>query len=162
MTTPIRYTTGDATHPEGEGDRPIIIAHIVNDVGAWGAGFVLAISKRWPSTRSRYLMFHRNGMRRLRATQFMPVEPLVVVANMCAQHGVGRDLDGKPPIRYDALHDCLSDVGDRAIDEGAEVHMPRIGCGLAGGTWEIVEPIIQETLADRGVQVVVYDYQARP
>ena len=41
---PIQFITGDATAPIGKGNR--IIAHVCNDIGAWGAGFVLAISKR--------------------------------------------------------------------------------------------------------------------
>lgn len=40
----IIYLKGDATKPEGLGTR--IIAHICNDVGLWGKGFVLAVSKR--------------------------------------------------------------------------------------------------------------------
>jgi O-acetyl-ADP-ribose deacetylase (regulator of RNase III) len=36
--------------------------------------------------------------------------------------------------------------------------MPRIGCGLAGGSWEEIEPIIKRTLTDQGVEVVVYDF----
>jgi hypothetical protein len=37
------------------------------------------------------------------------------------------------------------------------VHMPRIGCGLAGGQWEEIEPIIETTLGAKGVAVTVYD-----
>lgn len=40
----IHYVTGDATEPIGEGEK--IIAHICNDQGGWGAGFVLALSKK--------------------------------------------------------------------------------------------------------------------
>ena len=43
--TPITYIVGDATRPIGDG--PKIIAHCCNTVGAWGAGFVMAISNRW-------------------------------------------------------------------------------------------------------------------
>jgi hypothetical protein len=35
--------------------------------------------------------------------------------------------------------------------------MPRIGCGLAGGDWSRIEPLIEEQLCARGVQVTVYD-----
>ena len=35
--------------------------------------------------------------------------------------------------------------------------MPRIGCGLAGGDWNKVEKIINETLIDKGIEVYVYD-----
>jgi hypothetical protein len=36
--------------------------------------------------------------------------------------------------------------------------MPRIGCGLAGGRWERIEPLIQHNLAERGIPVTVYDH----
>jgi hypothetical protein len=38
----LRLVTGDATTPTGEGNK--IIAHICNDIGGWGKGFVVAIS----------------------------------------------------------------------------------------------------------------------
>jgi hypothetical protein len=34
--------------------------------------------------------------------------------------------------------------------------MPRIGCGLAKGDWDQVEPLIQESLGD--IPVYVYDF----
>jgi hypothetical protein len=37
------------------------------------------------------------------------------------------------------------------------VHLPRIGCGLAGGTWKRVEPLIDARLCARDVPVTVYD-----
>ena len=36
--------------------------------------------------------------------------------------------------------------------------MPRIGCGLAGGKWSVVEPLIEQQLVAAGVAVTVYDY----
>ena len=40
----LRYVTGDATVPQGGG--PKILVHLCNDAGGWGAGFVLAVSRR--------------------------------------------------------------------------------------------------------------------
>jgi hypothetical protein len=37
--------------------------------------------------------------------------------------------------------------------------MPRIGCGLAGGEWSIVEPLIEEHLVKVGVPVTVYNFE---
>jgi hypothetical protein len=48
-------------------------------------------------------------------------------------------------------------VAEMAKVKQAGVHMPRIGCGLAGGTWDKIDPIIQRTLCDQGVRVIVYD-----
>jgi hypothetical protein len=36
--------------------------------------------------------------------------------------------------------------------------MPRIGCGLAGGRWERVEPIIAGTLLRQEIDTTVYDF----
>jgi hypothetical protein len=36
--------------------------------------------------------------------------------------------------------------------------MPRIGCGLAGGKWERIEPLILQELSQHDVAVYVYDF----
>jgi hypothetical protein len=76
---------------------------------------------------------------------------------MVAQRGIKTGSQG-PPIRYPAVDACLAKVGDAALALGASVHMPRIGCGLAGGKWEEIEPLIAKNLTARGVEVTVYDF----
>jgi O-acetyl-ADP-ribose deacetylase (regulator of RNase III) len=51
-------------------------------------------------------------------------------------------------------------LGEHALEKGASVHMPRIGCGLAGGRWELIEPMIVTRLSDRDVAVVIYDFDS--
>jgi O-acetyl-ADP-ribose deacetylase (regulator of RNase III) len=75
---------------------------------------------------------------------------------MIAQHDT-RPINGVPPIRYDALVLTLAAVAAFASERSATVHMPRIGCGLAGGSWDEVSAIIERELTSKGVQVVVYD-----
>src|SRR5262245_49475582 len=83
----IHYRVGDATRPEGSGAR--VIAHVCNDVGAWGAGFVLAVSRRWKAPEEAYRRaFKEGGGLALGAVQFVPVEPDLTVANMVAQKGI--------------------------------------------------------------------------
>jgi O-acetyl-ADP-ribose deacetylase (regulator of RNase III) len=158
MTIPIQFIKGDATAPVGEG--PKIIAHISNDIGAWGKGFVMALSKRWEAPEAAYRSWHAAGEAAgfgLGAVQFVPVDSTTWVANMVGQHGI-RTTKAGPPIRYHAVTECLCRLGDKAVELGASVHMPRIGCGLAGGEWPKIEPLIQEHLSDRGVSVTVYDF----
>ena len=139
----INYIQGDATAPVGDGHK--IIAHICNDKGAWGAGFVLAISKKWkePETMYRLKRFFRLG-----TVDYIDVdmENKIIVANMIAQHGTGIDVYGNIPLRYSALVDCLRDLDEMAEHLNASVHMPKIGSGLSGGDWKIIEQIIRETL----------------
>ena len=66
---------------------------------------------------------------------------------------------GEPPIRYPAVGQCLRTLGDRAIELQASVHMPRIGCGLAGRRWDQIEPLIEAGLSQRGVAVTIYDFE---
>ena len=153
---PIKYLKGDATAPNEPG--PKIIAHVCNDVGAWGRGFVLALSARWPEPEADYRKWHRelDGKLVLGSVQYVQVAPGILVANMIGQSGIA-PVDGVPPVRYSAIGGCLSGVAAIAIEHGASVHMPRIGCGLAGGTWDRIEPLIEQQLAAEDVRVFIYD-----
>ncbi|MBN1174451.1 MAG: macro domain-containing protein [Micromonosporaceae bacterium] len=154
----LRIIQGDATVPQAAG--PKIIAHICNDLGGWGKGFVLAVSRRWPEPERAYRRWHRERAGNdfgLGAVQLVQVRPDIWVANMVGQHGM-RAGSGGPPIRYEAVARCLGTVADQALRLGASVHLPRIGCGLAGGRWERVEPIIVEHLCARDVPTTVYDH----
>lgn len=147
--TKINYITGDATRPQGDG--AMIICHICNDYGAWGAGFVLALTKRWRYPEDYYRARHTYP---LGEVDILCVEDKTFVANMIAQHGLRPDTRGVPPIRYEALETALQKVNLVAERMNATLHMPRIGAGLAGGDWQRIAAIIEKTVS---VPVTVYD-----
>lgn len=170
----ITYVKGDATAPTVPGNK--IIAHVCNDIGGWGRGFVLSVSKRWPEAERQYRRWYQEqpNMPGLEGQHMFPgasqyvlvdykgtppnYEERTFVANMVAQKGIFPK-DGVPPIRYVALKTCLTHLGEFAEYVGnASIHMPRIGCGLAGGTWTEVEKLIEESLSHH--QVYVYDFVA--
>lgn len=153
----IIYLKGDATQPQAKGNK--VIAQVCNDLGGWGKGFVLALSKRWRGPEAAYRSWHKDRSKNdfgLGAVQLVQVEPYIWVANMVAQRGM-KSGSNRPPIRYEAVRACLKRLSVEARQLEASVHMPRIGCGLAGGRWEEVEPIIAEELISQGIQVTVYD-----
>ena len=153
----IQYRKGDATAPQSENNK--IIVHICNDIGGWGKGFVMAISKRWKKPENQYReWFKSKDGFELGKVQFVQVEEDLWVANLIGQHKVNKDENGNAPIRYDAIEDGLKEVASFAKENNASVHMPRIGCGLAGGKWEMIEPIILQRLSNNDVEVVVYDF----
>jgi O-acetyl-ADP-ribose deacetylase (regulator of RNase III) len=149
----IKYVDGDATRPRGEGKK--IIVHCCNDIGAFGAGFVLALSRRWKEPEEFYRSVPVNELK-LGNVQIVEVEKDIIVANMIGQHGVGYSPDGQPPIRYNAIRTCLTAVNKLAVEIGATVHGPKFGSGLAGGDWKEIEKIIKETVT---VDVTVYIYK---
>ncbi|WP_406443523.1 macro domain-containing protein [Streptomyces sp. NBC_00631] len=154
----ITYILGDATAPSAKGVK--VIAHVCNDLGGWGKGFVLALSRRWPEPEKAYRAWHRdraNNDFALGAVQLVRVERYIWVANMIGQRGTRTGSKGVP-VRYEAIDTALAKLADEATELGASVHMPRIGCGLAGGKWSRVEPLIKERLVTRQIPVTVYDY----
>ncbi|MFI1260022.1 MULTISPECIES: macro domain-containing protein [Streptomyces] len=171
--TGITYIKGDATAPRGEGIK--VITHVCNDLGGWGKGFVLALSRRWPEPEAAYRRWHRERAHNdfgLGAAQFVQVADDLWVANVVGQQGIrpspsrrgprspkGETSPGDSgvPVRYEAIDAGLGRVADGARRLGASVHMPRIGCGLAGGVWARVEPLISGRLARGGISVTVYD-----
>jgi O-acetyl-ADP-ribose deacetylase (regulator of RNase III) len=167
----ISYLRGDATSPQSSG--PKLIAHISNTIGGWGRGFVLALSARWPDPERFYrAWYHRKdpslvqkenpkfvrlemtGRFALGESQLVQVRHDTFVLNMIAQEGTKTGSKG-PPIRYEALALCLRHADKFARDLGASIHGPRFGCGLAGGSWEKVGPLVEKLITQ---PVTIYDF----
>lgn len=162
----LRYVKGDATIPRGGAHR--ILMHICNDVGGWGRGFVVALAKRYPKTEQQYRIWYRAQIDgrtpfKLGEVQMVELQSDLAVANMIAQHDTKPEVsnDGKvtPPIRYEALKNCLGKVAKEAKDRNSSVHAPRLGAGLSGGDWAEIEKLIKEVLIDRGINVTIYDLE---
>jgi hypothetical protein len=177
---------GDATRPEGEGEKRIVIPHVVNDIGKWGRGFVLAINKRWgtgvmtayqqwfsgtkledieedlvsypvPSS-DRFASIICQDPFKLGSAQFVLVPDRVCIANMVGQHGCYNGSDGRPPIRYGALAKSMELVTHLCINN-TEIHCPKFGSDLSGGHWPTIELMIKEIWVDAGIPVTVYEWE---
>ena len=154
----INFITGSALEPDVIGQK--FIVHVCNDIGGWGSGFVVPLGKKWPRSEASYRRWHKESKNpdskiynsfNLGMVQPVPVEDDIIVMNMIAQHGHN---PADKPIRYEALKQCLTKVAEYAeLHLNASIHMPRIGCGLAGGEWSKVQEIIEETLKDLPVYV---------
>lgn len=142
---------------------------------AGAKGFVLAISRRWKEPEYAYRKWSREnkwvhfitkkkydkkkgahtvkdityssvtkfGLGRV---IFIKVEEDIEVANMVAQGDM---------VDYSAVDRGLRRIARRAKKWGRSLHMPRIGCGLGGGKWEEIEPLIIKHC--EGLEVFVYD-----
>jgi len=164
-TTPlVNYVEGDATAPVGDGLK--IIAHCCNNVGAWGAGFVVALSKQWMRPEIEYRKWHRERKQRgdnelpLGAMQLVPVESDIYVANIIGQRGIRTAKGGVPPIRYEAIEKGFRYIAQFATahpERNVSVHAPRLGCGLAGASWSKIEPLLDRYFVLHGIPVTIYD-----
>lgn len=159
MENKLEYRKGDVL--EFDTSKSTMIIHIVNNKIAWGAGFVLALSKKWKEPEREYL----DDMYNLGDVGFIKIPNTnVIVANMCAQT-LGY-IGGKPPIRYEALKECLEKVGNfinrensfRSAEQQYVVRCPKIGAGLAGGDWNIISKMLEDILVkNHHISTTVYE-----
>lgn len=160
---------GNAVYPQGDGIKYII--HCCNDVGAWGAGFVLAINGRWVNPEAAYRLWSSNASTfKLGQIQAVQVENDISVINMIGQRGIGTDrikIGGitriVKPIRYEAIEECLQRVAALCVDSQsnqviANVHAPKFGSGLAGGEWKHIEQLIESNISGHNIPVTIYNY----
>lgn len=159
--TEIVYEIGDATKPPTKRGAYSVICHCCNTLGSWGAGFVLPLGRRFPAAKQNYLRFigSTKPNERLGKVSYEKVDPNIVVANIMGQERIYRTADGKIPLDYNALKNGFEDVLKRFLGYKVPftIHMPRIGCGLAGGEWSKVSKIIEDVFCSNDIEVFVYD-----
>lgn len=150
----IKYVEGDlfshvALRAQDEDKNFILIPHVCNDIGAWGAGFVIPLGRVYPDAQTSYRKLFELQAGELGYTDFVRVTNHVFVANMIAQHGVG----GKRPLRYNHLAKCLADVAEYAERGNMEIHAPMFGSGLSGGNWDTISDLITDSWANLDVTI---------
>jgi hypothetical protein len=182
----LKYIDGDVTKPQRDKDQIIIIPHVCNNRGGYGAGVALAIAKRWPSAEFAYQYYYEKQLdayddddspvpirfsnpktdERIKKAQkaFLGSyshaeikDELIYICNMVAQDGY-RSKDNPIPLKYTALEVCMKEVGELALFYDAEIHCPKFGSDLAGGHWEVIEGMIKELWVKRGINVIVYNF----
>ena len=85
----------------------------------------------------------------------VPISGKLIVINAYTQFYYGQNSPGSHiPLDYDALTLCLRKIN--YIFAGKHIGLPKIGCGLAGGEWDVVKDIIQEELKDCDVTIVIF------
>jgi len=117
-----------------------------------GAGVAFQIQKYFPTAYLADQATIRGHKAKLGTCQFVEVSDTLTVVNAYTQYGTGI---GKQ-VNYDALRLCMQQI--KKTLGGKHIGMPLIGCGLAGGDWDVVSEIIQEELDFEDVTVVVLDW----
>lgn len=118
-----------------------IICHQVNCQRVAGAGLALQIRQKWPDW---YVQF-KISIPMLGRCNFWSAENNLSIASLYAQDGYDRTGNNTD---YVALRRCM-DIVSMTSRFGKEdrIYIPYgIGCGLAGGDWNIVSQIIAEEL----------------
>lgn len=150
------FVHGNVLNPVGI--EPRIICQLVNDQArVWGGGVARSAAQRYPDAQRQFSRWFMQTTKheRLGRVHFANTDANIIIASLIAQEGYGAS--ATPRIRYAPLEQCLLTVSDYALAHKSSVHLPRIGAGQSGGSWDTVEEIIRDTLIAKGVRVTVYD-----
>ncbi len=149
----VETKVGSATSPRPEKGKGVIIAHLCNNLGGWGRGFVLAVDQLSSAPRAAYQGLSKDHGKSANANaniplgevQFVEVQTGLFVSNMIAQDRYADDHEDGCAVDYKALRRCLLITFHRAIRLGYSVHIPEgIGSGLAGGDQLKISQMIAE------------------
>lgn len=147
----ITIKTGDLLNAE-----ETIIGHQVNCCGAAG-GLAAAVFEKWPyAANDYYHVIDRireaggQGYVMLGKTQLTGTQKDGhIIANIYGQYYAGEDY------RPGVLQLALESLASKAKALNASVALPwKLSCGICGGDWNEVLPMIEETMKD--VQCTIY------
>ena len=128
----------------------------VNCQGVMGAGLAKQIRDQYPEVYARYKDLHDNfNLHKLGRTELIRVSDGRIHAMMYAQDGYGRS---GCYTDYEAFQACLDEQQRWLNNIYSREHLVafpyKIGCGLAGGDWNIILPML-ERFSDHVPQRVV-------
>ena len=158
----INYVKGDATNPVVENGITALIPHVCNINGGWGAGFVLALSKKWKKPEKEYRKWFESK-KDFSLGNIGPVfvEKHIAIINMLAQSGY-KSTENQLPVRYYALVLCMEAVANFAANfvrfnsQKVEIHTCKFASDLGGLEWNTVEQLIEDIWIANGIPVTIY------
>lgn len=137
------------------------IIHGCNTRNNFGAGIALAIKKKFPEAYAADSRAYTNSTAVLGNFSFAELDDNRSVYNLYQQSTWHKKGGHDIPLSYDALLCGLKKVRDYHFQKfvtPGKLGIPWcMGCGLAGGNWNIVSEIIRETFAENEVVIVKLD-----
>lgn len=141
-----------------------VIVHGCNAQGAMGSGVARVIKTKWPVVYTDYRSMYKQYGLETGDVIYSHVEENLYVANAITQEFYRGCKDGPELdvyVDYQAVGRCFQDIidfFDEYPDITRNIHMPFIGAGLAGGSWNRIEGIIKEVLKDTDINLYLWIY----
>jgi len=143
-----------------------VICHQVNCKGVMGAGLAKQIRNKYPNVYDHY-KWHCETFGQTSGVKSSLLGNIIldfgkdidsgkqIIASLFAQDGYGRD---KRYTDYEALRKGLKCLSLFLGGHENTIAIPyQMGCGLGGGDWNVVLPIVEEELASYTIEVWKYN-----
>jgi O-acetyl-ADP-ribose deacetylase (regulator of RNase III) len=131
----------------------LVVAHGCNCSGGFGSGFAKSVADKYPQVKEGYLHRHNTRGWKLGDVQLINVGDGSgrILANCGTQYKYGKPDQG-PYVSYPAIREITKKLVE-SFPQGFA--MVKIGAGLAGGNWDIIERIVNEESGTIEVRVYV-------
>ena len=120
------------------------IVHCANSHGIMGTGVAAGIKQKYPAAFKHYRKQYEDIGLELGTNNVCPVSEKLMIVNLIGQEDFGT---GKRFVSYDALCKCFENLNTSIKNSNypIEIHIPKLGAARAGGNWEIIREIIEQT-----------------
>jgi len=134
-----------------------VIIHGCNCFNTMGAGIAKNIKREFPEAYQADLRTIKGDRKKLGSvsvgSHLLPSGKTLRVVNAYTQYTYGRGND----FVLDAYISAMSQAFDQFPNR--RIGMPLIGCGLAGGEWSALKPILEELVNFKNANVTVVYYE---
>lgn len=144
----IKQIDGDLVKQSHEFD---VIAHGANCWCTMGSGIAPQIKNKFPEAYEADCTTNKGDIGKL-GTITHTVNTTPIVVNIYSQFGYGGSRYGNVDLDYNALRTGLREMKNKF--SGKKFGLPKIGAGLAGGDWDVIERIIETELEGEDVTIV--------
>lgn len=146
----IKYVDGDLLR---DADQFDVIGHCCNCFCTMGSGIAPQIKDKFPEAFEVDCKTTKGDITKLGTISFTEnTSPIVV--NLYGQYDYTGRRRNEMDLDYQALKSALQLMKDKYT--GKRFGLPKLGAGLAGGDWTVIERIIQEVFAGEYVTIVNY------
>lgn len=144
-----------------------VIGHQVNTIGVMGAGLALQIRRKWPNVFKEYnkysAKFESHPDILLGTILITDTDNTSVIGEVCNMFAQNMFINKSNPVatNYNALESCLYHLSKYCRDNNFKsVGLPyNLGCGLAGGDWNVVYPMIEKAFEDYEGTVEIWNIE---
>lgn len=141
-----------------------VIAHGCNCMNTMKSGIAPKIASAFPEAWAADQMTSRGSLEKLGTFSSAFSKNGLLVYNLYSQYTFTGRRQGKMDLDYNALASALDGMAaslrakcrmlDMSIND-LRIGLPKIGAGLAGGDWDIISPMIEDSLGDFNVTIYV-------
>lgn len=132
-----------------------VIVHGCNCFNNMNAGIAGKIIRRWPVVADYDNLTVRGDPAKLGTIGFVPIGNSQWIINAYTQFGYGTH---RRQVEYGAVRSCMTKIFQAYEgDEKFRIGFPLIGCGLAGGDWDVVSRIIEDELLGCDYTIVTFN-----